>query len=377
MAEKIVNSGIEFAYTSNHIEVELKRELEKYFMYQDILIFDSRYEFGSLIEKLQKNTRCNIIVERNIVNINKYENVGCIVAVNDYNINEIKLFCKNNSIPYIIALTKLCDSSVFKSFAYDDYEVKNCNLPLGITFSLDLIFDKRNFISKAIMEISSLSFVLLEDEVEKLFFDNSQNLKSNSSLKKILRELKNIGNIENLDEMTQKSANLYLNYAIFVSKYEFDVLDNLLQLYKKNQTNNLYIEAKYIFSEIITSLQKNYFLYWTTKFQNSIDIKKHTEYMSQLNIPPNFKTHVVPENKISFLLCGFKDKLLSYVNFELAYKQTVKNLIAEINVDFLYNIFSKLENLPWTNYICIEEDIFKKPNFLSILYNFGLLNFDF
>ena len=192
-----------------------------------------------------------------------------------------------------------------------------------------------------------------------------------------MSELKVVQNIDDLEDLTKKMANLYLDYVIFLSKYEFNLLDNLIQIYKKSQKTSCNIEAKYIFSMILTSLQKNFFMLWTNKYQNCIDIKKHTEYLSNLNILPIFKKKCVPENKISFLLFEFKEKLLNYVNFEIAHKEIIKNIIAEINVDFLYNMFRKLGDLPWTNYICIEEDIFQKQTFLSILYNFGLLNFDF
>ena len=54
MAKRVINSKIEFAYVSDSIDVELKAELEKYFLFQSILVVDSHFEFGDKIAKLQR-----------------------------------------------------------------------------------------------------------------------------------------------------------------------------------------------------------------------------------------------------------------------------------------------------------------------------------
>lgn len=377
MAEKIVNSGIEFAYASNNAEIELKRELEKYFLYQTVLIVDSRYEFGNVIEKLQKNTKCNIVVERDIAKISNFENIDCVIIVNNNFENQLKNICKKYSTPYILVLTNLTDSSIFKPYAYDElYEIKDCNYPIGIILSLSYIFDKSGFVAKAMMEISTLSFTIKEDYINRMLFSNQAKLSIND-YKKILRNLENFSCYNKIDDIFKKIADLYLQYAITVSKLKFDVLDNLMIIFKRNQKSRMYIEAKYIFSILITSLQKNFFKYYTNKFQSSVNYSIHNQYLSSIGLIPKFKSNFVIDTKVIYLLNDFREKFLNYVNFEVAFKSKIKGLIAEINVDYLYELFAKFVDVPFTNYINIEQDIFKNPNFLSILYDFGLLNFDF
>ena len=377
MAEKNVNSGIEFAYSSNNAEIELKRELEKYFLYQTVLIVDARYEFGNVIEKLQKNTKCNIVVERDLEKISNFENIDCVIIVNNNFDNQLKIICKKYNIPYILVLTNLTDSTIFKPFAYDKlYEVKECNYPIGVVLSLNYIFDKRTFVAKAMLEISGLSFLIKEDYINKMLFSNQSNSRIND-YKKILRNLENFSCYDKIDDIFKKIADLYLQYAIIVSKLKFDVLDNLMIIFKRNQKNRMYVEAKYIFSILITSLQKNFFKYYTNKFQSSVNYSIHKKYLSSIGLIPKFNNNAIIDTKVNYLLNDFRDKFLNYVNFEVAFKSKIKGLIAEINVDYLYQLFTKFENMPLINYINIEQDIFKNSNFLSILYNFGLLNFDF
>ena len=58
MAKRAINSKIEFAYVSDSADVELKAELEKYFLFQSILVVDSYFEFGDKIATNHKVQLC-------------------------------------------------------------------------------------------------------------------------------------------------------------------------------------------------------------------------------------------------------------------------------------------------------------------------------
>lgn len=379
MAEKIVNNGIEFAYVSSNASIELKKELEKYFLYQNVIIVDRYYEFGNIISKLKENVMCNIIVERNFESIKDFENISCIIVVNSHDLNNIKLLCKEQNIPYILALTDICDSLSFKNYLYKNgSNYTDCNYPLGIVFSIEYIFNKSEFISKTILEISSLSFDFLQDKINNLFFQKNKIEYNHKTSKKILQDLQNfIINNDNSTKSVVDVCKIYLSYSIYQSKIHPNVLDNLTVLHNLHYKEKNSVETKYIFSLLITSLEKNFFLYYTNSFQNTINYKKHIEYLSSINQKSSFNRDRLVNGKINFLLQEFRNKVLENIKIQLSFENYIKSQIADIDVDYLYNIFSKIKDVQFTNLICIEQDIFNDINFLTIMYNSGLLNFEF
>lgn len=379
MAEKIVNCGIEFAYVSNNIEIELKRELEKYFLYQTIIVIDKYFEFGAEISNLRSNAMCKIQVERNIESIKDIDNVSCIIAVNNHDVDKIKSVCYQKNIPYIFALTNICDSSCFKNYYFaDEMCYKDCNYPMGIVFSVNNVFNFSEFISRAILEISSLSFCVLQNKINNLFFQKNKQDVDLSVSKKILQDLQNfITNNDISKNSVIEICKIYLSYCIYEAKISPNLLDNLLNLYKKyNRPKNI-IETKYVFSLLISSLEKNFFKYYTIKFKNAVDYQKHTDYLLQAKQISNFRQQELPDTKINFLLQEFRYKLLEYVKTQMVFEKYIKSQIAEKDIDYFYNIFSNINDIQFTNLLCLEPDIFKDTNFLSLMYSSGLLNFDF
>ena len=82
------------------------------------------------------------------------------------------------------------------------------------------------------------------------------------------------------------------------------------------------------------------------------------------------------KNKIDFLLDEFREKLLDFVNVSISFDVTIKNILAEIDVNNLFEIFNKKYS-SLSNYLCLEPDVFCSQNFLTLIYQLGLLNFDF
>ena len=379
MAERVVNSDIEFAYVSENVEVELKRELEKYFLYQNILIIDKYYEFGDVIQKLKQSTKCNIIVERNVESYKNFDNISCVINVNCNDLNFIKMECYKNHIPYILALNKICDVFYVKNYVYKNFKLEKSNYPIGIIFSVARAFDNKKLLCQSILEISSISFISLQNKICSLFFSNYNDKPDLFNNKKILQEFLNLlqNKDSNCKKYTKDLISLYVSYLLFSSKQQPSLLDNLIELYKISNNSNNIVEVKYAFILIITSLEKNFFQYYNTSFKNEIDYKKHQEFLTSLSLKPKFNIISIPSTKISFLLNQFRRKFLDYVKTELALQNIVKNHIAEINVDYLFETFSKFKDLNIINYLNIEQDIYSSQNFLTIMYNEGLLNFNF
>lgn len=380
MAKRVVNNGIEFAYASENAENELKKELEKYFLYQNIFVVDARYECGELIDKLSKNVKCVISVVRNIKQITSFETVDAIIVVNNYDIENIKTFCYNFNIPYILVLTKICDASVSKQFVFSDkFQVQICNYPLGIIFDMQQHLSAKVMISQAIMEISSLSFDILQSKLENIFFDSNIDYEFASGQQKIIRALEVTidERKEDIQTFLRRVIQLYLSYLLTTSKDKLNVIDELLCLYKRNCGTQNLIEIKSVFESVILSLEKNFLAYYTNKFLGTINYAVHQKYTKNYNFSANFGEKTIIFDKIDYILCDFRQKLLKYVNATIGFKNTIKNVLADIDIDNLYNINQKLKDIKFTDYICLEQDVFHSKNFLKILYELGLLNFEF
>ena len=62
MADRIINRDIVFAYATDSAVADLKPHLEKYFLYQNIAIFDPNFEYGLQSQGGGGGIRCNFVV---------------------------------------------------------------------------------------------------------------------------------------------------------------------------------------------------------------------------------------------------------------------------------------------------------------------------
>ena len=320
MAERIVNSGIKFAYANGNAQVELKKELEKYFLYQNILIVDRFYEFGKTIEILKTTTKCKFTIVKHIEECASLDDYACIVVVNNYDAENIKLVAFQNNLPYVFVLTKPVEISIFKNQTYTkNFDTANCNFPLGIVFCSEYIYSHKTFQCEMIMEISSISFNILQKKLGNLFFTETIEYKNFVDEKKILLQLQEMlakRDVED-EKLSQNLAKLYLSLTILSAKDELNILDNLCFLYKSKSKNHNIIQIKYAYLLILSSLEKNYFTYYSKTFKDNIDIEKHISNLNSYGIEKTNFYQKVNQSKLNFLLDEFREKLLEYVATEL------------------------------------------------------------
>lgn len=379
MAQKVVNSNIEFAYASENAEIELKKEIEKYFLYQNVVIFDAHYECGELIDKITSSAKCSFKIVRNFEQLFGLENIDALILVNDNSIDKVKKYCFDYNIPYILVLTKICDAFVVKSQLYaENFSAVSCNYPIGIIFDIKQFSVAKVLTSQAIMEISSLSFDILQTKLENIFFGSPIDYEYITSQQKIIQALELIVNErkEDINGFFKRIIQLYLSYLLVASKSKLNVVDNLLYLYKRENKYGNLVEVKSLFKSIILSLEKNFFLYYTNKFASTINYKIHKKNIDLHGFSLNFGSKNIIFNKIDFILNEFRKKLLNYVNASINFENTIKNILADIDIDNLYSMTLKLKDANLTDYISMEQDVFSSQNFLTILYGLGLLNFD-
>lgn len=379
MAERKINESIEFAYASNDILNELKRELEQRFLYQSVLIVDEKYEYSGAIGLMQDNIRCKFVVARNLMAIDTSE-FDCIVCINTYCLNEVKIIAKKNAIPYICILTKMNSCSNFNKFAFRNENIVECNFPMGIVLDSAQVINEREFISKFVLEASNCWFEILENKISNLFFGASIDYDVVSDLLNLKSKIIEMYccNRKNIDEFFNQASVLMVELCIKKSKTQFSVLDKLCYLFLKNNENeyNKSIEIKYIFRMIVSSLECNFFKNFTTDLKGTINYEVHQKYLTRMKTIGNFSQKTLPESKVNFLLNEFRKKLVSLVLDDQKEIDLAKNVISDFNIDYLYNLFNYCMDKQFKNYLSFEPDVFEENGFLGLMYQNGLLNFE-
>lgn len=378
MAEKIVNSGIEFVYASDDSIVELKRELEKYFLYQKILIVDSFYEYSDVIEKMREQIHCDFVVERAIQNLT--DDIDCVILVNDCNVDKIKKECYEKKIPYMFVLTKVVSSGCFSNQCFDNFNVLNCNFPFGIILDKTIIYDKKEFICSSAIEIANMKFDILQKKLCNLFFNIQIDYDKLDDQQKTFNQFEQFFCSEEKNQkiLFNNSAEIYLQLCLKTSQNGLDLLDKLEYLfsYQNFSKNSKSIEQKYIFKQIVSSFQKNYFKYFVSTFSSNVNYEKHSQYLQSFGLSYSVHKVELTDSKTNFLLNEFRQKMLDFVTSEIEFDKRVKNFLADISIDFVYKMFNFDEKTNFTNYICLEPDIFKENSFLTVMLSQGLLNFE-
>lgn len=379
MAERKINVGIEFAYASNDVLNELKRELEQRCLYQSVLIVDEKYEYSGAIGLMQDNIRCKFVVARNLMAIDPSE-FDCIICINTYRLNEVKIVAKKNEVPYICILTKMNSCSLFNNFAFQNENIVECNFPMGIVLDNAQVVNKREFVSQFMLDASNCSFEILESKISNLFFGTSIDYDVISDLLNLKAKIREVYccDRKNIDEFFNQASVLMIELCIKKSKTQFSVLDKLCHLFLKNNENefNKSIEIKYIFRMIVSSLECNFFKNFTTDLKGTINYEVHQKYLGQSKMIGNFSQKSLPESKINFLLNEFRKKLVSLAFDDQREIDLAKNVISDFNIDYLYNLFNYCMDKQFKNYLSIEPDVFEENGFLGLMYQNGLLNFE-
>ena len=378
MAEIIINDKIEFAYVLNDTLAELIKELENRFLYQKILVLDGKYELSDEIDFLIKKVKCEFLVKKDIDDVFQLEDIACVIVVNCHNLQSVKKTCAKLNKPYIVALTKIYDTSVLNSQIIDiDKQIVQCRYPLGVVLFKQKIYNKKDFVCKFMLEFVNFMFDNMQTKIDNLFFFNSSAF-SVFKQDNLLESIKNTVFKKNNEELFNQITKLYLLLCIKKSSKPLSLLDRVTELSENYLIDVKHkIEAKYLFQCVLCAITKNFFVLWSKKLKSTLDIKKHQTYIQKYNLKCDFKASLLQEQKIEFLLDEFREKLIDYTDEQLTLTEKIKDIIADINVDFLYNVFNLKFKNPLTDFICLEPDLYDKNSILKILSANGLLNFDF
>lgn len=378
MAERIVNEKIEFAYVAHNIVLQLKQELENRFLYQQILVVDCKYEYGRRLEKMQNEINCNFKVVRNLSEINQPNNYACVIDINCNDLQSTKHFCKKHQLPFVVVLTKVVEPSCFcGEYISNSCKIENSNFPLGILLDKDEVFNKKNFVCSFLLELFGTSFDEMQDKVDNILFDANLDVEKNSELAMFRKEVLQVFQEKqlNLQSMFDLFSEYYIMLCLKKSCQRISLIDKLNYIYSKCQSNKNTVQNRLIFRLVLTSLMLNFFKYWNINLKSTINYQKHVEFLSDNKFNYNFKSLVLPEQKLCFVLQEFRDKFIGYAQTEQRQFEMLKNIIADIDVSFLYAIFNRDYGKNITNAICVESDIFDSKDILSLMNSIGLLNF--
>lgn len=369
MAEFKLNDKIEFAYASNSILGELLTELEKRFLYQKVLVIDNKYQLSAEIEVLSKNAKCNFVVVKNLSEYPNLLDVACVIDVNCNDLYNVKTECANYKKPYVLLLTEIVESGFLNSQIVVKDKIVNCNYPLGVVLLYTKVLNVHDFVCKFLLEQTCYMFDVMQFKIDNLFFN-----KKNNRLQELLcLNSNNICDIKNI----KKIAKTYLNISLQKAAQPLSLLDRISCIACDVAFSGYYkIHMRFVLQHILTLIITDFFNLYTKKIKSTINIQQHQLRLQKYGFSSNFNLSLPAEQKIDFLLGQFKHKLLGYCKQQMAIINNCKNTIADINVDFLYKVYTQKQT-GLSDFICIEPSLFNKNSILKIMSANGLLNFDF
>ena len=380
MAEKIVNSGIVFAYATNDAVFEIKRELERYFLYQTVLVVDESFEYGQQIENLRQMVNCNILVSHSFKDFDFSQNVDFVIAINDKNAFDIKEKCFQDKIPYMIVLTKVVTYSACsdKVFGVDNKQ-SQVNKPFGIVLDKSQVFDKKRFVCQAILEIGLTNFEIVQKNIENLFYGKKIAYETIDAQKKNLESFEQLFEQKNYDNnlLFNQICDIYLTNLLKKSSETVGLLEVLASLYcgYDSKMHGRYIETKYLYMQILCVIENDFFSKYKSGYKDVINYQIHQKKLAFYGKNSDFLPINLPESKINFLIEQFQNKFLQYMKQQNDFAEKIKNLLADTDIDFLYQIYNDVDRKTFVDMLSLTPTIFKEQNILSLMYSLGLLNY--
>lgn len=277
-----------------------------------------------------------------------------------------------------MVLTKIFEISFLNNEILDENKkLTTCNYPLGVVLLKSKVFNKQDFICKFLLELSNFMFDILQSKIDNLFFNDSKNIFLDPD--KVLSKLSIDLNIQkNTEEIFNKIANFYLVLCVKKTNTPLSLLDRITELFFCYETNlKNKIQTRFLLQNVLASLTKSFLLLFTKKYKSTLNINNQKIYLNKYSLNCDFKLSALPEQKIEYLLSEFRSKLVKYADEQLSSIIKIKSIIADINVDFLYQTFNLKFNNKLTDFICLEPNLFNKNSILKMFSYYGLLNFEF
>ena len=380
MAERKINQDIVFAYATDNAILDLKSQLEKFFLYQTIAVFDPNFEYGNQLQNLKESVSCNFVVCHTAREFFLAQNIDFAILVNGEENGKVREYCSKNEIPYMVLLTKAVSFVTTNQNYYDKFSSKRFNLPFGILLDKSMIFDKKQFQNLAILEMSTLFFDIAQKKICNLFFSKQidyvhlqeeQNL--HGKIAEILSQ-KDFSIFCNFDDI----CNLFVTYCLTRSKDDLSILDKLTSLFLtlSKQNANRYIQTKFAYQCVMCTLESDYFANFQNSKKSTINYHIHQKYAQKNGFDVSFDAIKLPESKTNFLFEEFRPKLKSYIDEQISFLNLLKNKLADFDIDFLYSVFAFQDKQQFKDVLSLEPSLYVEPGFLQIAYGQGLLNFD-
>ena len=323
--------------------------------------------------------KCNFEIVRDVAECKNVEDISGVVVMNCCDIKKTKRFCKIHNLNYILVLSKIYQTNILCCEGVDENIcIEQYNPPLGVFLDKSKIFNKSEFIAKFMLELSNFMFDIMQNDIDNLFFYNTAKIFTTKDIVDVNNIAGTLSVQKDLSTVFDIVAKYYLILCIKKSTKELSLLDRVAEIsIIKNNKERFDIQTKFLCQNIITSMIKNFFGCWNSKLKSTLNIKKQNWVMEQYDIKPSINTNYLPEQKLEFLLREFKQKLLSYVQQQMSANEKIKNFVADLDVDFLYETFIVKYEHSLTDFVCMEPAVFNKPSILSIMSNNGLLNYEF
>ena len=174
-----------------------------------------------------------------------------------------------------------------------------------------------------------------------------------------------------------KICDTYVKYLVKRTDDDISFLQKLADLYfeSANQKTAKCVETKFVYSQILSLIQKDYFAKYQNGLSDAINYQIHQKMLHTYGKNSNFLTINLPDSKVNFLLEQFSHKLNEYCKEQDGFEEVIKSVVADIDIDFLFKLYENIDRKKFVDMISLEPSIYPEPNLLSLMFSQGLLNY--
>ena len=412
MGKRFLNTKTKEVYLEENMGNKCNEILNKYLPYQKVLIVTSEQfkkenlNYYNEFLKSLKTANLEYVFESKI-SINKHstanllkkvdEDIACIIAVgNGALIELIKIVAYIKEIPYIIVPVKQFEPQFFTTVAKMKVDgimkFYRVNSPLAVLVEKELLLkQKRADIIYTFSRIMSVSMQLLDEFLIGICKQQTLPSKHYSALKNILYDTLSLKNeLYNYSEsaivtlinnglkmgLILQSYNLYNIDAARLSTTASFKLDSnhKIPFFYYQMIESLFLVELY--ESFILNLKLNNFFTANVKERLKISGSLFSEKLVKTNIIKNMENCELLKLNC-YQLKEYETEILKEIRGTKELLKEAYTMLKRMNLAFSYYVEKALDIDTVKKSICLAPDLSCTDNFLKIMFQFGVLDYQF
>jgi|LGVF01.2.fsa_nt_gb hypothetical protein len=410
MAERFLNKKTKKVFLGSNTIFKLKHILDEIIPYQKVMFVvkkrflkENKNYFDNLLKACNRAC-CEYIFEEDECNKNSItklleeinEDVACVVALGDNSlISSVKVVSFISKIPYVIMPTV----SVYPDFLLNIAKVNNSginkvykvNFPLAVLVDKDVILKQNNTGHiNSYCQIVSLCFGVLDSKLTRICHSNTAQSEHYKKLNLLVEKTINLNeNLYNYNTKALLELNKNaINIGIILTKFGYNLLSSDYQMAKAFRlTGDSKLGICYykvisgmfllnVFESFINNIKNNN--YMSVNLNKRLQILSGVMSVKQINnnlldtleeaLKKSFNAYHIKEYKVEML----EEIKTTKTTLEKAYK-----VLKRMNLGLSFYAINNLDTEVVKKAICLAPDLCNSNNFLKIIRNFGVLDYNF